>query len=319
MASFRKGKKEYILRLNHRHDRDETAILAELDWLNFLHRRGVRVCRAIPSTQDRLVETLVLDEKNTLKAVVFEKAVGVHPRFDNPRKWKPARFEQIGRILGAIHASNRDYTPPRDIRRFDWSALDIPGNVAALLPEPAQASFEKLESFWKMLDTLPKDENGYGLIHGDFHADNMVESRRKITVIDFDNCCYCWYVFDLAQLMCMTLLPINSMGTDSRHETALMLFSGLMKGYREQYRLDIQWLERLPEFIAGFEKIFYFNWLILLNNEGLASLDQSFLDPLKKNIKLDRSGIDLDFSGLYRSLESVPLSFWQRLSKIFTG
>ena len=46
----------------------------------------------------------------------------------------------------------------------------------------------------------PKIADSYGLIHNDFNDGNFTVDydNGDITVFDFDDCCYFWFMYDLA-------------------------------------------------------------------------------------------------------------------------
>ncbi|MBU3926468.1 MAG: hypothetical protein KKB74_01580, partial [Bacteroidetes bacterium] len=54
---FQSGNQWKILRITHCSHRSEDEIVAELDWVNFLHNHGVPVARPYPSTNQRFTET----------------------------------------------------------------------------------------------------------------------------------------------------------------------------------------------------------------------------------------------------------------------
>lgn len=57
---------------------------------------------------------------------------------------------------------------------------------------------EKLQSLEDQIDSLPREDNAYGLIHNDFHPYNFMIDGDTITVFDFDDCIYGWYALDIA-------------------------------------------------------------------------------------------------------------------------
>lgn len=61
-----------------------------------------------------------------------------------------------------------------------------------------QDYFEKYNM--EYINALISEE--YGLVHFDFSdGNNHIDmGNGNITVFDFDNCMYCWYIFDLANL-----------------------------------------------------------------------------------------------------------------------
>ena len=59
---------------------------------------------------------------------------------------------------------------------------------------------QKYDQLLAELHTLPQDADSYGLIHFDFNDGNFTVDydNGDITVFDFDDSCYFWFMFDLA-------------------------------------------------------------------------------------------------------------------------
>lgn len=99
---------------------------------------------------------------------------------------------------------------------------------------------------------LPKDSEAYGLIHFDFSDGNYHVDMETgtITVFDFDNCMYCWYMFDLANLWihgwgwCM-----SEPDTTQRKEIMANYFDTILKGYHSETNVSEELLKKLPLFI----------------------------------------------------------------------
>ena len=99
---------------------------------------------------------------------------------------------------------------------------------------------------------LPKNKSGYGLVHFDFSDGNyhIDMDTGAITVFDFDNCLYCWYMFDLANLW------IHNEGwtrqepnPGKRLELMQQCFDLQLQGYKSETDLPEEMLEKLPLFI----------------------------------------------------------------------
>lgn len=82
---------------------------------------------------------------------------------------------------------------------------------------------------------------------GNYHIDM---NTGGITVFDFDNCMYCWYMFDLANLW------IHGVGWCQFEEDAEKCrtfmtgyFNTILKGYRTETELSEELLAELPLFI----------------------------------------------------------------------
>ena len=90
-------------------------------------------------------------------------------------------------------------------------------------------------------------EDDYGLVHFDFSGGNyhIDMETGNIKVFDFDNCMYCWYMFDLANLW------IHGEGwrrgeKDSKRRMAYMrgYFDTILRGYRTETDVPEEMLER---------------------------------------------------------------------------
>ncbi len=54
------------------------------------------------------------------------------------------------------------------------------------------------EAVRKRLAALPTDREHFGLIHADLRLANLLVEGDRTAIIDFDDCGYGWYLFDLA-------------------------------------------------------------------------------------------------------------------------
>ena len=72
----------------------------------------------------------------------------------------------------------------------------------------------------------------------------------EITVFDFDNCMYCWYMFDLANLWIHgTGWFRNEADRKKRKAGMKRYFETILEGYRSETDISDAFLDRLPLFI----------------------------------------------------------------------
>jgi Ser/Thr protein kinase RdoA (MazF antagonist) len=88
-----------IVRLTKSDHRNRQEILAELHWIDFLKRHGVKACGAVQPHGRDICETVHVDGIAYF-CVLFEHAAG---RAITRRDFTPALFEQHGKVTGQLH------------------------------------------------------------------------------------------------------------------------------------------------------------------------------------------------------------------------
>ncbi|MBN1247533.1 MAG: phosphotransferase [Anaerolineae bacterium] len=255
-----------VLRVSYRPDRPLGQIEAELDFISHLADQGVRVARPVPSRGGRLVEAFETGAL-TFIAVSFERGRGMRVPDNDYRYREGAPIEEYfrdwGRALGQMHAGARTYIPRAGLQRrpdllelLDFEPVEdrVPGD----LPQVRQ----KLSVLLDELRGLPRDSDGYGLIHGDFNDGNFTVdySNGDITVFDFDDCCYGWFAYELA---CAWEGGVGRTMFEPLAERRGFMdryFDVLLAGYAEHNRLPTAWLDRVPLFlrVVQMQELLYF-------------------------------------------------------------
>lgn len=245
-----------ILRISYRPDRGAEMIRAELDYVEYLARHGVRVARPVSSGADRLVEEISV-EGGTLPVVAFERAPGMRVPDNGYRYREDAPiseyFENWGAMLGRMHALAMDYAPPDGLApRPDWFALHRPGRwLASRVPERLRTVRERIAALFDEIAALPRERGAYGLIHGDFMDGNFCVdySKGNMTVFDFDDCCRFWFVFELASAWEGGIGRVMFRPLDERVAFMDRYMAHVMAGYNRWHTLSDDWLARLPLFV----------------------------------------------------------------------
>ncbi len=247
------GISEYVLRLSILGDRSPDDYLAEAEFVHYLAKAGAPVADVIPSSNGNLVESFSADGKEYF-AMLFSYAKGMLIS-DNGYRYRDGApleeyFYNTGKALGAIHRLSKTYKPEHKrsgfFDKYNMKYID------ALIPDDYKdlknAIAKRLEKF----HSLPINESVYGLVHFDFSDGNYHIDMKTgdITVFDFDNCMYCWYMFDLANLW------IHGTGwfqNEPDHEKRLSGMNGyfdtVVSGYRSETDVSDEELSHLPLFI----------------------------------------------------------------------
>ena len=250
---FKAGKPEYVLRLSLLGDRSAEEYYAEAEFVHYLADNGAPVADVIPSSNGKLVEAFSADGKECF-VMLFSYAKGMLIS-DNGYKYREGApleeyFYNTGKALGAIHRLSKEYKPvnkrPEYFDKYNREYID------ALIPdeyeELKKAIGERLDDFCK----LPADESVYGLVHFDFSDGNYHIDMKTgdITVFDFDNCMYCWYMFDLANLWTHGIGWFqHEPDGEKRMEYMKGYFDTVVAGYRSETEISDEDLSQLPLFI----------------------------------------------------------------------
>ncbi len=243
MYQFRQGDSEFILRIAHSLRRSVDLIQAEVDWINYLYRGGMRVAKAVPSVNDKLVEVFADGHGGKFLATAFEKAPGSPPgQVDD---WPGKFIVNYGRLIGRMHALSKHYHPTEvSWRRPHW---DDPINLQVLswLPDDQPLVAKRAEAIVGYLQKLPKAPESYGLIHQDAHAGNFhVDEASNLTLFDFDDAVYSWFVYDIAMVIFYAVT-----NHPDPPKVAARLWPHFWRGYCLENQLDKDWLAQIPAFL----------------------------------------------------------------------
>jgi amicoumacin kinase len=239
---FQRPDGQFILRIGHSSRRSPDLIWGEVDWINYLAAGGTSVARAILSKNGNLVEPVGDGQGGEFLCTAFVHALG-----------KEVRREQIddrlvinyGRLVGRMHALAKAYHVSNPAwMRYAW---DAPENNTAERQMPAKEALalQKYREVLAHLQSLPREADGYGMIHQDAHLGNaFVDDCQQLTLFDFDDCVYGHFIYDIA----MVLFYVANGQPDPAAYTGwfMPLF---LSAYRQENRLDPAWLAELPHFM----------------------------------------------------------------------
>ena len=115
-----------------------------------------------------------------------------------------------------------------------------------------------------------------------------------ITLFDFDDCCYSWFVNDLA-IVVFYALSWGQIG--DRHAYAASFWRHFWQGYRLEHDLDRQWLAEIPWFLALREIDTY---AVIHRSMDVDAIDDPwaarFMKGRRHRINAGVPYVDLDFS-----------------------
>jgi Ser/Thr protein kinase RdoA (MazF antagonist) len=141
----------------------------------------------------------------------------------------PAHLERVGGLMARLHLHAEGYAPPEGFTR--WRVADVSeevseysvGTVAELYGQRdatvVREVVRKVRDAQRALDGEPGTS---GLVHADLHQENYLFRGGRVSPIDFDDCGWGYFVYDLA----VTLSELRG------REDYEALREGLLRGYR---------------------------------------------------------------------------------------
>jgi Ser/Thr protein kinase RdoA (MazF antagonist) len=202
----------FALRVHREGYRTAQEIRSELAFMDALRETGVATPRARPGLDGDPVQT------------VSAPALAA-PRDVDVLSWVAGAPLDVGagerayRLLGVtcarIQDGGRRWTPPPDFRRPTWDAQALVGKRAlwgdyaelALLAPEQRALLDRAAALvFRRLDAFGRGADRFGLTHGDLMPDNVLLQDGVPHVIDFDDCGFGWYLYDLATLLAVKAL-----------------------------------------------------------------------------------------------------------------
>lgn len=261
---YKHGERNLVLRLTPLTNRSELMVQGELDWILFLADKGISLSKPIPSIQGKRTEVVNSMEGGAI-CVVFEKAAGRKVGYPECLE-DDGLYERLGRLTGKMHALSSRYVPSKhQLKRHEWHQNWFLQHLD-LMPQSHVKARRQCSTLISEIGSLPKDAHSYGLIHGDINVGNFrVSEQDEITLFDFDEAQYSWYVEDIAvQLYYLVYVYGGEQGAERRAQQARRFMDHFMKGYREEHHLDEYWIRKLPLFLKLREIIVYIgsfrNW-----------------------------------------------------------
>ncbi len=269
-----------------------------LEWLTFLAGQGGPVSKPIRSLDGNLIELVQL-QGLTYYSTAYEKAFGVLAENMKPEAWSDELFRSLGCAIGSCHRIACQYAPLEENRRPNWDQAVNCFNPLKDLQGVAPVILGKRRLILDAIARLPVTPECYGLAHLDLHFGNFFVdvASLKITLFDFDDCAYGWYLMDLAMLLFDVLVVYS--GSDQQRFGERFL-EHLLRGYLSQKSLEPFWVAQFPLFLKLVEIGVY---IILYRNFDPADSHgwvSKFMSGRKQRIEQDIPYADLDFKDIYR-------------------
>lgn len=263
----------YLMRV-HRPNRhgpgvdSQVAVGSELDWLAAL--QADTELNVPTPTRTRSGQWITVAEGLVCSLLGWQRG---RMQSASPRS---VHFRRLGGVLARLHDHAAGWTPPAGFvrMRWDWetffgNTMEYGGVSAAgcwdLLPAPVRAQFDEIARRMRTVMTeLGSGPDTFGLIHADLHLENALFDRGAVRLIDFDDCGFGYWLYDIA-------VPLWEYRGRPDHAE---IRAALLAGYAETRELPD--LTHLDAFIATRDVAFglWFAGMAQVNPAFAADLDK---------------------------------------------
>ena len=192
-----------VLRVHRLGYHSRAEIASELAWMDALRAEaGVRTPRVLPGPDGRRIVTVVDqasgDERNCVR---FEFLPGIEPADDSV-----PHFTELGEITARMHRHARAWQRPAGFTRFHWDHDTAFGAHPrwgrwqdGIGVGPAeQEILGRLDAMLAArLAAFGTGTARYGLVHADTRLANLLVDGDAVSVIDFDDSGFSWYLYDI--------------------------------------------------------------------------------------------------------------------------
>ncbi|MGE7634685.1 phosphotransferase enzyme family protein [Bacillus paramycoides] len=233
---------DYVLRLTHSSHRSKKEVEAELDFLRYVAEHGAKAAGPYYSIFQNLVEEIGAEDGTSFYASLFVYAKGEQVKGDESPYWGDTFFEAWGKAIGQLHRLTMNY--PKTDDRDTWEE-----DESAIVNELEDKKVKEIATvLMNEIKALPIEKETFGLMHGDIHPGNFHYDGKELTIFDFDDAAYNYFIHDLAMVLYYSVL-FTPWTVEEKTEFVRKQLEVLRKGYEYEHRLADSWYESLPLFL----------------------------------------------------------------------
>ena len=247
-----------ILRVNRPGYHTEEELLAELYWMDLIRRDGViAVPEVYAGTNGNLLQSFVSPQSGTRYfCSLFSFLPGKIARELHGQELLE-KTAGIGAIAASLHRQAQENGEVGMLYRFSWDFESLLGPKArwgswqaypGLTTNDRELFQKAVSQIGRRLENYGKSPSSYGLIHSDLHLSNVIVDGDALQVIDFDDCGYGWFLYDLG----CSLVEYS--------ENLPALTKAWLSGYQTKRSLTEEDLNEVPTFIL-LRRIVRLAWL----------------------------------------------------------
>ena len=246
-ATFRldDGETRFVLRVHRTNYHTLPAIESELRWIEALSNDDVVKTAPVRSTPDgRDVVVVTHPDGEERFVVALEWLNGTHP----PEDRLVSDFAQVGAITARLHRHAKSWQKPQQFTRFTWdydTSLGDRGHWGrwqdglGMTPSALEVLGRCSDVIKTRLQAFGQGADRFGLVHADMRLANLLIDGPDVSVIDFDDCGFSWYLYDLG----------SSLSFIEHYPIVPELIDSWIQGYLTEGQLSTEEIAELPTFV----------------------------------------------------------------------
>ena len=242
------GTSRYLLRIHRRAYHDAAVVASELTWLRALRRDvGSIVPEPVAVGGDGVLHI----QHDALDGEALCTVLQWMDGRQHVRHPSPMHLFKLGGLMALLHEQAAAWTPPARFVRPTWDAAGLFGaqpnkvhgdDAHAAVPAEYRPLFaDAAMRFEAATRALGRTRAAFGLIHGDLHSGNVVFRGGTARAIDFEDCGWGWYGYDIVAVS-QLFPPFAAAGANR---------AAFVAGYREVRALGDDVLAVLDTLRAG--------------------------------------------------------------------
>lgn len=270
---------QFLMRVNAPGFHSKAEIGSEMAWLEALNQdTDILVPTPVRTANGQWVETVTLAPIGEPRHCVLFRRLAGQPA---QAQVDPGHLQKIGAAVAKMHEHGAHFDQPGGFSRKHWDLeglkggmLDVPARKAyAALSEDERKVLEAAEKITTAaIEKLGRNDQVYGLIHGDLDLNSFQFLDGQPRILDFDTCGYGYYIYDLAVVVWEVF---------ARDDFA-SLKTALLHGYRSERQLSDEEEKLLMHFVAARLMTQTLAWAGRRDDPGLAQAANS---GIKKQIE----------------------------------
>jgi len=204
LLETRQGER-FTLRVHRPDYQNPASIESELAWLTALrHDTDLPIPEPVPGQNGALLQQFATPAGERRHAVLFRFIAGREPRIGEDLT---SLFKILGDYAAQLHNHVASWKRPAGFARQAWSAatiLEADGlwgdwRVAPGVTPEIRAILDRLDrELCRRLAAYGQGPERYGLVHADMRLGNLLVDGKRVSLIDFDDCGFCWFAYDFA-------------------------------------------------------------------------------------------------------------------------